>query len=45
MASQAFWASANVLKGNPPTLMAVLLKFIGAKKLQSQEARETQHHL
>jgi hypothetical protein len=27
MASQAFSASANVLKGDPPTLMAVLLKY------------------
>jgi hypothetical protein len=32
MASQAFSASANVLKGDPPTLMAVLLKLMGRQE-------------
>jgi hypothetical protein len=32
MASQAFSASANVLEGDPPTLMAVLLKLMGAPR-------------
>jgi hypothetical protein len=32
MASQAFSASANVLKGDPPTLTAVLLKLMGRQE-------------
>jgi hypothetical protein len=32
MASQAFSASANVLKGDPPTLMADLLKLMGRQE-------------
>jgi hypothetical protein len=32
MASQAFSASANVLKGDPPTLMAGLLKLMGRQE-------------
>jgi hypothetical protein len=32
MASQAFSASANVLKGDPPTLMAVLFKLMGRQE-------------
>ena len=32
MVSQAFSASANVLKGDPPTLMAGLLKLIGRQE-------------
>jgi hypothetical protein len=32
MASQAFSASANVLKGDPPILMAVLLKLMGRQE-------------
>ena len=32
IASQAFSASANVLKGDPPTLMAVLLKLMGRQE-------------
>jgi hypothetical protein len=32
MASQAFSASANVLKGDPPTLMAGLLILMGRQE-------------
>jgi hypothetical protein len=45
MASQAVSASAYVLKGDPPTLIAGLLIWMGAKKLQSRACREAQAHL
>ena len=45
MVSQAVSASANVLKGDPPTLIAGLLIWMGAKKLQSRACREVQAHL
>src|SRR5207237_4227992 len=32
MASQAFSASANVLKGDPPTLMAVWFRLVGRQE-------------
>ena len=40
MASQAFSASANVLKGDAPTLMAVLFKLMGRQEVTSRPCRE-----